>query len=113
MNELKQYMKDDPELISKINEYAKTRFEFDGASQPCTIKEYLKLLLITLWEEADGFCAKRPFGNSGWDCDIYKTMIEFGLIQGKIDECGYIDDLLGHDEAKGSNILKYIIGELE
>ena len=39
-----------------------------------TIGEYLRLLLETLWREEDCFSGKRPFGNSGWNYDIYRAL---------------------------------------
>lgn len=56
-----------------------------------TIRDYLKRLLVLVWEEGDCFDGKRPFGNSGWDHDIYSTLI---------DELGYDeDDFTGMNEA--------------
>jgi hypothetical protein len=41
------------------------RFDSD-AGDNITIRDYLRILLETLWEEGEGFSGKRPFGNSGW-----------------------------------------------
>ena len=41
-----------------------------------TVCEYLERLLLTLWEEKDNFSSKRPFGNSGWEYDLYEILIE-------------------------------------
>jgi hypothetical protein len=59
-----------------------------GAS---TVRGYLVALLTTLWEEEEGFSGKRPFGNSGWQYDLYAPMIEAGIVGGEIDEDGYVE----------------------
>lgn len=46
-------------------EYAKIPIQENDAGAK-TIGEYLKKLLLTLWDEEDGFSGKRPFGNSSW-----------------------------------------------
>lgn len=56
-----------------------------------TVGHYLYTLLCTLWEEGEGFSGKRPFGNSGWEYDLYKPLIAGGFVSGELDEDGYID----------------------
>ena len=41
-------------------------FYCEDLDETLTVKDYLKTLLHTLWDEEDGFSGKRPFGNSGW-----------------------------------------------
>lgn len=68
-----------------------------GAS---TIREYLKTLLTTLWEEGEGFDGKRPFGNSGWEYDLYKALIKAGVCGGEFDEYGcikYVNHSIGNE----------------
>lgn len=55
------------------------------------IRGYLKTLLTTLWREGEGFSGKRPFGNSGWEFDLYKALIAAGVVKGKLDEDGCVD----------------------
>jgi hypothetical protein len=38
-----------------------------------TIREYLRTLLSELWREEESFNGKRPFGNSGWQYDVYTS----------------------------------------
>lgn len=59
-----------------------------GAS---TIREYLIALLSALWAEGEGFSGKRPFGNSGWEYDVYLALVNAGLIKGSIDAEGCLD----------------------
>lgn len=65
--------------------------ENDAAAK--TIGDYLKKLLLTLWDEEEGFSAKRPFGNSGWQYEIYSALISAKLVEGSLDECGYVEDV--------------------
>lgn len=61
-----------------------------GAS---TVRGYLVRLLTELWTEQDGFSGKRPFGNSSWDLELYKALIQAGLLEGVVDEDGYVDSV--------------------
>lgn len=51
-----------------------------------SIRQYLHSLLITLWDENEGFSSKRPFGNSGWDYDLLTPLVVMGAIKGKFIE---------------------------
>ncbi|MBS3648836.1 hypothetical protein KEU06_09480 [Pseudaminobacter sp. 19-2017] len=44
-----------------------------------TIRDYLKALLKALWAEGEGFSGKRPFGNSGWEYDLYQVLEKIGF----------------------------------
>jgi hypothetical protein len=57
-----------------------------------TIGGYLKALLLRLWEEGEGFSGKHPFGNSGWTTDLAKPLVVAGVISGRLDADGYVDD---------------------
>lgn len=46
-----------------------------------TVREYLSILLSTVWEEEAGFDGKRPFGNSGWKYDLIQPVIDAGLVE--------------------------------
>lgn len=58
-----------------------------------TIKEYLIKLLHELWSEGEGFSGKRPFGNSGWEYELYLPLVSAGVVKGKLDPEGYIQDV--------------------
>jgi hypothetical protein len=60
-----------------------------------TVRAYLIDLLSALWEEREGFSGKRPFGNSGWEFDLYIPLIRAGLIPGAFDEDGFLDEVDG------------------
>ena len=78
----------------------------ENDANAATIGEYFKKLLLTLWEEQEGFSGKRPFGNSGWDYDIYAALIKAGAIPGKLDDDGYVDEV---DYSKADAAVKSII----
>ncbi len=58
-----------------------------------TVREYLVALLAEVWTEKEGFSGKRPFGNSGWEYDLYLPLLKAGLVDGALDEDGYIDHM--------------------
>jgi hypothetical protein len=82
------------------------KFYCGDLREELTVKQYLKKLLTTVWMEADGFSGKRPFGNSGWTYDIYACLIKNGAIDGKLDDCGYVDDV---DEYEADQYVAQII----
>lgn len=47
-------------------------------AEASTVKEYLVKLLEVLWEEGGGFSGKRPFGNSGWEYELYSALENAG-----------------------------------
>ena len=57
----------------------------ENDANAATIRDYLMALLLTLWNEADGFSGKRPFGNSDWEWDLYYPLIEAGIVAGKFE----------------------------
>jgi hypothetical protein len=60
------------------------------AGDNITIRDYLHELLALVWAEGDGFNGKRPFGNSGWEYELYIPLIAAGYVDGVLDE-GYIE----------------------
>lgn len=74
--------------------------EINDCGEVCTLREYLRSLLLALWTEKEGFSGKRPLGNSGWEFDIYASLVKAGAISGSFDEHGSLDDVdtdTGHD----------------
>lgn len=74
------------------NEILEIRFFCDDLGYKLTIREWLCELLLRLWDKGEGFSGKRPFGNSGWEWDVVPALIEAGVITGKIDDDGYVDE---------------------
>ncbi len=86
-------------------EYAKIPMQENDAGAK-TVGDYLKLLLLTLWDEEEGFSGKRPFGNSGWQYEIYKALISAKVIDGELDEAGYVDEV---DYCTADKIVRIIV----
>lgn len=74
-----------------------------------TIGEYLERLLLTLWDEEEGFSGKRPFGNSGWKYEVYTALIHAKVVNGKLDEYGDIEKV---DYSAADIVVREIISEV-
>ncbi len=74
-----------------------------------SIKVYLRDLLSTLWAEKECFNSKRPFGDSGWQFDLYYPLIKAGLVEGCFDDDEYIDEL---DMSAADAIILKLINEI-
>lgn len=61
----------------------------ENDAKAATIGDYLIRLLRTVWHEQEGFSGKRPFGNSGWDCDLIRALVDGGFDCATFDEEGY------------------------
>jgi hypothetical protein len=81
----------------------------DNDAEAATIREYLGKLLTELWNHGENFDAKRPFGNSGWEMDIYKALVQNEAITGEVDEEGYIEDC---DDREGDRVITLAIRAL-
>lgn len=80
----------------------------ENDAQAATVGEYLGLLLSTLWLQADGFSAKRPFGNSDWQYVVYMAMVKAGLATGVVyEEFGYeyLDEIDEIDEVAADEVI--------
>ncbi len=60
----------------------------DNDAGEATVGEYFLKLLETVWREGENFSSKRPFGNSSWQYDVYRALIDAKLISGTLDEWG-------------------------
>ncbi len=68
------------------------RFDSD-AGDNLSVRDYLHKLLWDLWANGECFNSKRPFGNSGWESDLYTPLVAHGFVGGSIDEDGYANDV--------------------
>jgi len=94
----------------KAEEIGEISFFSNDLDREITIKDYLRELLCTLWQENEQFNGKRPFGNSGWDYDVYGALISGGAIKGRLDGNGYVESLSERQESIGRNlVLEYIV----
>ncbi len=76
-----------------------------------TIGTYLVYLLERLWREKDEFSAKCPFGNSGWEYDLYKALVLNKAITGTLYEYEDSDniDVEEFDEVNANAIIRRAI----
>lgn len=81
----------------------------DNDADAATIKDYLKALLSELWREQEGFSGKRPFGNSDWTKDLVLPLVKANVINGRVDENGYLD---GCDSEAGNRAILSAIDAL-
>ena len=75
-----------------------------------TIRDYLKVLLFKIWNEGEGFSGKRPFGNSGWEFEIYKALVVAGAVKGEVDK--EYGDLIDCNFSKANQLIFKAIEEL-
>lgn len=71
----------------------------DNDAGAATVGDYLVALVRKVWKYGEGFSGKRPFGNSGWEYDIYLALGEAGLIEVSYDESGYYLQEVDRDAA--------------
>lgn len=64
----------------------------ENDANAATIRDYLVALLEALWSEGEGFSGKRPFGNSGWEYELYIALANADLIYATWDEDGELSD---------------------
>jgi len=81
------------------------RFDSD-IGDDLTVRDYLRDLLLMLWEKGEEFSGKRPFGNSGWKYELYKPLIAGGFIPGTLDDDGYVNTV---DEKIATNYVRNLI----
>ena len=93
----------------QILEAAQVVVEGPSGSGKVTVVEYLKALLTELWQEEEGFSGKRPFGDSGWQFDVYKGFVAAKLIKGDIDTEGEEDWLNECDGEAGLALVLEVI----
>lgn len=80
----------------------------ENDAEASTVGEYLIKLLAKLWADGEDM-VKRPFGNSGWQYEVYRELIKADLVEGKIDEFGDVDEL---DTRAADALIQEAIAEL-
>lgn len=81
----------------------------ENDAEAATVRDYLKALVLRVWDEGEGFSGKRPFGNSGWQCDMPQALVRAGAVKGKLDDDGYLDDW---DEPEADKLIRAAIAAL-
>lgn len=81
-------------------------------AEAATVKDYLKKLLLGVWQDRDAFNGKRPFGNSGWQYEIYVALGRGGVIEIIFDEDGYVDSISDEQRDKADRLIDRAIEDL-
>ncbi len=97
--------------ISELERIQNIEYESRELDNQTTIGDFLKELLCRVWVEGDEFSGKRPFGNSDWQYEVYEILINNGVINGVVDEDGYIVSLPSSEVKKADKIILDIIVE--
>ncbi len=95
--------------MSDIDKVLDLVIEDCNAGDNITIKEYLIAIVREVWDQGEGFSGKRPFGDSGWEYDLYKPLVKAGLIGGEVDEYGDLEDV---DNEAGDKLIFECIDRL-
>lgn len=77
----------------------------ENDADAATVGEYLGLLLSTLWLEEEGFDGKRPFGNSGWQSEVYDALAKADYIEVQRDPEGLFNYLSIEEETKADELI--------
>lgn len=79
-----------PDLPDNRDVSAALELRFDSdVGDNLTVRDYLRILLLQLWAQQEGFSGKRPFGNSGWEYDLLFPLAKAGFVDlGPMDEDG-------------------------
>lgn len=59
----------------------------NGAGE-ATVRGYLVALLRQVWREGECFSGKRPFGDSGWQVEIYQALVKGSVLNGDWSDDG-------------------------
>lgn len=77
-----------------------------------TYREFFRACMLRLWVEGEGFSGKRPFGNSGWENDLYIGLAAAGYIDGKLveEDEDYVE--WDYDQEAGDALIEQMIEAL-
>ena len=56
-----------------------------------TVRGYMVELARTVWCDGECFSGKRPFGDSGWENEVYDALVRAELVPGTINEEGDLE----------------------
>lgn len=56
-----------------------------------TVRDYLIEVLRLAWRDEADYDGKRPFGNSGWQWDVYGALADALVVPSARDEFGELD----------------------
>lgn len=81
------------------------KMDVEGTSLRVMLKDLLTMVLL----QGEEFSGKRPWGDSGWEFDIYRAMVLNGFIKGAVDEYG---DIYNYSLAEGDELLMRCVEEI-
>lgn len=73
------------------------------------VQAMLRNIFMTLWNQKHCFNAKRPFGNSFWEYEIYAELMRSGQVDGRFDENGDIDTV---DKKAADDLVRDMINSI-
>lgn len=56
-----------------------------------SVRDYLRRMLVQVFDQEECFSGKRPFGNSGWMTELQVPLINAKYVDGKLDEDGCVE----------------------
>ncbi|GAA0529251.1 hypothetical protein GCM10010172_07380 [Paractinoplanes ferrugineus] len=71
----------------------------DNGANAETVRDYLIALLLEVWDQEQDFSGKRPFGNSGWQHEIYAPLVRAGFTPGSFNEYDELDGEFDYRDA--------------
>ena len=80
-------------LALKQSKILNTRFYSNDLREEVTVRKFFSAILIELWNQEEGFSGKRPLGNSGWKRDLKVALINAGVVRGRLDEDGCVEEI--------------------
>ena len=80
--------------------------------EAATIRDYLKAIVSNVWSKGEGFSGKRPFGNSGWERELYYPLVKAGVATGKLGDGPWIDDITREERDEAHVIIADAINRL-
>lgn len=80
-------------------------WNLDNDAGATNLRNYFNQLLMTVWLEGEDFSGKRPFGNSGWENEIYAHLVDIGVVKGEVDS----DGLQCVDQKKADKLIPQLI----
>lgn len=77
----------------------------DNDANAETIRDYLHALLKAIWDEGEGFSGKRPFGNSGWEYELYIALVANNVVKGELEIHDGWHDLIEVDTKAANEVV--------
>lgn len=81
------------------------KMDVEGTSLRVMLKDLLTMVLL----QGEQFDGKRPWGDSGWEFDIYRAMVLNGFIKGTVDEYG---DIYNYSVAECDELILRCVEEI-